>query len=433
MSTIPTHSRAPAMPITTGRLRRSKTPMSSVSGTTTRDSPVHASVSDFCVIHTAGITLLIRIIWYRSKAKINLLFGYTSPETISTCKPAFYLPLELVEMIIDHLIYDLRALKACSLTCFSWYIAAAPHLHHTITFKEKKFGIARAELKPLPKLHKLGILPLAKEVRVCQSRELPLWFTPPAFSRRDLHRFSAFRNVQKLQLERLDIFCFIPGVERYFGQFSPTLRSIALFAPRCTPRQLSYFLSLFSHLDDVEIRGFSSPPATTPVTEPVPVSAPRLRGRLVVSSFREVETWKDLMNGGRLRFHDVDLRNVADCAPVLLEACSKTLETLRFFPADAIGEYIRTCLPRSRAHDKQRVPPSHHSLISTYHASGSFGLYISSFAQSLWDPTAMLAMPSWRSSRPSHPRRSPRLLSPSTTRTSLPYSRACRSSTRCAR
>ena len=65
----------------------------------------------------------------------------------------------------------------------------------------------------------------------------------------------------------------------------------------------------------------------------------------MVSSFHEVETWKDLMaSHGGLRFHDMDLRNIADCAPVLLEACSETLETLRFFPVDAIGKYIRTCL-----------------------------------------------------------------------------------------
>jgi len=307
---------------------------------------VHPNVSDLYVIYTSGITLFTRIVWYRGKAKINLLLGYTSPETLVTDKAPFPLPHEIVEMIIDHLIYDLRALKACSLTCYSWYIAAVPHLHHTITFREGTFGAARAGLKPLPKLHELGILPLVREVRVYQSRE-SRWLMPSTFSRRDLRYFSAFTNVQKLRLERLDISSFTPGVAQYFGQFTATLRSIALFAPYCTPRQLSYFLSLFSNLDDIEIRGFSSPSPRTTIPDPElvhPASTPRLRGRLVVSSFREVETWKDLITSCGLRFRTMDLRNVADSTPVLLEACSETLETLRFFPVDAISKYFRAGL-----------------------------------------------------------------------------------------
>lgn len=88
---------------------------------------------------------------------------------------------------------------------------------------------------------------------------------------------------------------------------------------------------------------------------------------------------------------------------------------------------------RSPADDKQCVPLSRRSPTSIYHDSRSFDLYISRFARSLWDGTAMLAMPSWRSSRPSHPRRSLRLLSSSRAKTYLPYSRAFRSSTRCVR
>jgi len=304
--------------------------------------PVHMSFADPRVVRTVGVTLLTRIVWYRGKAKISRLLGNAPPETHTTHKPTIPIPHELVEMIIAHLIYDLRALKACSLTCYSWYIAAVPHLHHTITFRENNIGIARVELKPLSKLHELGISPLVREVRVRQLNRLRPWFMPQAFSRRDLRCFSAFTNVQKLRLEKLDIFSFIPEVERYFGQFSATLRSIALFAPRCSPRQLSHFLSLFSNLDDVEIRGFYPPPRLPGDPILVPISAPKLRGQLIVSSFREVETWKDLIAAcDGLRFYAMDLRNVADCAPLLLEACSETLETLRFFPVDAIGKWFR--------------------------------------------------------------------------------------------
>jgi hypothetical protein len=146
-------------------------------------------------------------------------------------------------MIITHTARDLNTLKAFSSTCRSWYIAAAPHLHHTLTLRDDMLSTTHSELKPLSKLHHLGLVPLVKEIRVDQWHER--WFVPQEFSRRDLRYFSAFANVGTLIFRSLDISHFIPGIECYFCHFSPTLRSIALFKPCCTPRQLSNFLSLF--------------------------------------------------------------------------------------------------------------------------------------------------------------------------------------------
>jgi hypothetical protein len=47
------------------------------------------------------------------------------------------LPHAIVEIIIAHTVDDLGALQVCSLTCHSWYIAAVPHLHHTLTLGDK--------------------------------------------------------------------------------------------------------------------------------------------------------------------------------------------------------------------------------------------------------------------------------------------------------
>ena len=47
--------------------------------------------------------------------------------------PVTKLPEELVGMIISYFIYDIRTPPTCSLTCYSWYIAVVPHLHHTLT------------------------------------------------------------------------------------------------------------------------------------------------------------------------------------------------------------------------------------------------------------------------------------------------------------
>jgi len=71
------------------------------------------------------------------------------------------------------------------------------------------------KLKLLPELHKLGLMPFVREIRVEQSWSISSWFVPQAFSRRDLRYFSAFANVHTMELQRLKIYQFISGVERF--------------------------------------------------------------------------------------------------------------------------------------------------------------------------------------------------------------------------
>jgi hypothetical protein len=275
----------------------------------------------------------MRTVWHQGQANINRLLDNAPPETRTTRTPTCNLPYEIVEMIIAHIARDFDALKTCSLTCRSWYTAAVPHLHRTLTLTK------RGKLKPLSRLHRLGLMPLIKEIRVEQKGA---WFMPHAFSRRDLGYFSAFANVRTLKFEYFEIPRFMPGIDSYFGHFSPTVQSIMLLQPFCTPRQLSLFLTLFPNLDDITIQRIStSPPNTTILdTEFFPFSTPRLRGRLALLGFDSVETWTHLIAlGGDLRFRYMDLCRVGGCAPVLFEACAETLETLRFYATDPlVGE-----------------------------------------------------------------------------------------------
>ena len=277
----------------------------------------------------------MRIVWHRGKTNINRLLGNGPPDTRPAHESARHIPYDIVEMIIAHIAHDLGALKACSLACHSWYTAAVPHLHHTLTLKDDiPRGTPRGALKPLVELHRLGLTRFIKALRVEQRWS---WFEPQAFSPRDLHYFSSFANVKSLSINCLDISLFMPAIEPYFGHFSPTLRSIALYKPLCTARQLSHFLSLFPNLDDIKILQFSTftPDMTIPDTKLIPFSAPRLRGRLVVFEFDLAGTWARLMAaGGGLRFHYMELYRVEGCAPVLFEACAETLETLRFYATD---------------------------------------------------------------------------------------------------
>lgn len=299
---------------------------------------MHICGSDLCVARTVGLNLSNRAVtvWRRGKVKANRLLDNSFPSMRVVRKPPCTLPSDVVEIIIAYLTDDLGTLKACSLTCRRWYIAAVPHVHHTLILGDERFDKRRDKLKPLSKMHELGLMPLVKTITVRQWLNSN-WFTPQAFGPRDLHYFSAFTNVQTLKLEHMDIFRFMPGIERYFEHFSPTLRSITLWDPRCTPRQLSHFLSLFSNLDDVYIwRGSALAPfVVVDDTELTSFSAPKLRGQLTLHDFCWADTWTHMItSGGGLRFRYMNLYKAGGCGPILLKACAGTLETLRFYTLD---------------------------------------------------------------------------------------------------
>ena len=285
-------------------------------------------------------------VWRRCKAKVDRLPGNTPSETCTAHESTCHLPYEIVDIIIAHLAHDLETLKACSLACHSWYTVAVPHLQHTLILRRDTPSFTHGELnplstrdklRPLAELHELGLSPLVKEIQVDQWRGAGSWFVPQTFSRRDLRHFSAFTNVHTLKLRGVEINRFVPGFEHYFEHLSPTLRSITLFNPYCTPQQLSHFLSLFPNLDNVEIwhgRGCLCNTAI-PNSKLVPFSTPKLGGRLALRDFRWAETWTyHITSCGGLRFRHMDLWESTSCAPVLLEACAQTLETLRFQVAD---------------------------------------------------------------------------------------------------
>jgi len=311
---------------------------------------VHLNDSDRCTICAVETNLATHMVtvWHRGKAKVDRLLSKSKANHLpdkskvnhlgEAHKPVrpFPLPYEIVAMIIAHA-YDLDTLKACSLTCRSWYTAAVPLLHYTLTLTGCEPQADRIQLDTLSELHELGLIPLVRQIQAKQSRGWG-WFVPRAFNDPHLRYFSALTNVHTLRLRDLDIHLFIPGVERYFGHFSPTLRSIALSDPHCTPRQLAHFLSLFTNLDNIEIWNTYAyiPDKTVPDMELVPFSAPKLRGRLILGDVSWTETWIHLITlCDGLRFRYLDLRWSGSCTPALLKACAETLETVRFNTTDS--------------------------------------------------------------------------------------------------
>lgn len=203
-----------------------------------------------------------------------------------------------------------------------------------------QIGCTQLELR-LSKLHELGLAPPVKEIRVKQEPRGGPLFVCQVFAHCD---FPSFANVHTLKLQELDvIFLCKQRIENQLKRFPPTLRSVVMTNPRCTPRHLSHFLPLFPNLDDVEIRNSYThvPNLNIDDTELVPFSGPKLGGRLVLFNFGWVETWAHLISScGNPWFRHLDIRMSVSCAPVLLETCAETLETLRLHTSDgANGKY----------------------------------------------------------------------------------------------
>ena len=249
-------------------------------------------------------------------------------------------------MVVAYLIYDTRSLLACSLTCYSWYIAAVPHLHHTLIALNCSLYSCEGLRwpKPLRNAHRLGLLPLVRKFQIhrgplsCEDHE----FSTKQFNYRILRQSFGLTNVQDLGLDNLEIPRFIPRIRRYFGHFLPTVRSLALRDPGGSRRQVIYFISLFQHLQDLKLLYNWVEYRKEPVNDLtlIPACVPPLRGRLTMTCFTRVRLLKDMISlFGGIRFRHMDLFHVKGMR-LLLDACTDTLESLRLYPTDPLGKWL---------------------------------------------------------------------------------------------
>jgi hypothetical protein len=297
------------------------------------------------VFTAAVIELLIKRIWYRSLARIEKIsFRGASPDTsTASSSPATRLPQEVVDIIVAYLIYDTSSLPTCSNISRPWYIAAAPHLHPTL-FIRTDWGYRARKTdwpKPLRMASKFGFLPFVTTLMISGGGG----FSNGKFSSKQFHywtrrEFSTLTNVRELTIDNLDVPSFMPRIQRYFGQFSPTLRSLTLKEPKGSHRQIVFFIGLFPHLEDLNLRydwaHFSEKSADDLTL--VPPFVPPLRGRLVVTNSGEnglVETMINLFGG--VRFRHMGLFGMHGIQR-LLYACANTLETLQLNADDICGE-----------------------------------------------------------------------------------------------
>ena len=98
-------------------------------------------------------------------------------------------------------------------------------------------------------------------------------------------------------MDDLQVPSFIPDVQRYFGHFTQTLRSLALQEPRGTSRQILYFIGLFPNLQDLKLCYNISMnwQQDTVNVDLSPLSVPPLCGRLTLVCFTREKLVKDMI------------------------------------------------------------------------------------------------------------------------------------------
>ena len=287
------------------------------------------------------IELLVKGIWYRILARIwKMWSGGASPETpTASSSPATRLPQEIVRIIIAYITYDTHSLRACTLTCYSWYIAAVPHLHYSLEIETHSLDGMVWWPNPLWYMYRLGLLPLVRELQVVDNGYPHIWLSKGLFNRNVLRPFLTFTNLRELEIDFLDISSFLPGIRRYFGHFPPTVRSLTLREPRGSYREIIYFIGLFQHLQDLTFTcgaKFGEERADDPTLTPPFI--PPLRGWLRLFYFTGAGLLKDMIDlFGGMRFRYMHLRNV-DGMRFLLGACAKSLEVVVLYPTDSRGE-----------------------------------------------------------------------------------------------
>jgi hypothetical protein len=163
-------------------------------------------------------------------------------------------------------------------------------------------------------------------------------FSSKRFHYRTLREFSTLTNVRELSIGFLDIPSFMPEPQRYFGQFSQTLRSLALSYPKGSVWQIVFFIGLFPHLGDLELRyGYEYHEEKRGDRTLVPPFVPTLRGRLVASGHGGDELAKAMIDlFGRVRFHHMDLTHFGG-VQLLLDSCAGALETFKLHTTELCG------------------------------------------------------------------------------------------------
>ena len=255
------------------------------------------------------------------------------------------LPREIVEKILCLLRGDIKALKACSLTCRVLFSATREMIHGRVRLAAWKVyhtsGLAgriaakvlrsgrdhETHMRYLSIAGGRGLLGFARELII----DIGPSFAPEALEVY-LPHFLSFSKVRTLRIHNLDIGTFLPTFERYFARFVPTVHSLHLPDVVGAIQEVQEFIRRFPHLDDLSLTLSFCHSTNIPAKSPVGPSPP-LKGNMILRGSEKVPPRFLLEIPGGIHFRSIDVSGVdkVDLDEILV-ACSDALEVFSFRP-----------------------------------------------------------------------------------------------------
>lgn len=257
------------------------------------------------------------------------------------------LPQELVDFIVEMLYDDIRALKACSLTCKAMF-ASTRHLIHQILYltpqnnqrllfleEEAHYqGKDRldVQLRFLSSMGERGFLRYTRQVHIRGFHS----FTPGILLPH-LHHFQSLDKVHALTIDHYDTDLWTTHYKSCFTHFHPTLTSLTLRHPFGHYRLVLQFALQFQNLENLCLEWPGSDQTRQDVIAPAIVNQfPPLRGHLQIVGIRGTIRWPNEFSQelrGGINFRSVEIEDSsAGYTQDILNGCAGTLESLTLVP-----------------------------------------------------------------------------------------------------
>jgi len=270
------------------------------------------------------------------------------------------LPQELVDEVLGHLLHELNALKACSLTCKSLFGATRPIIHQRVCLTPRPARMdntkpegspsslrrnVSAALEPLVDADRSGLL---RYVQYLTFKIGDGSFTPENMQTY-LPHLQSITNLHTLTLKPFLVHLFRPVFNKCFGMFTNTLRHLDIRKPHGTDQQLLFIISQFPLLEDLTI--VSPIVAAVYPRDPLPVitRSPPLRGTLVLvqTDSRGLPDGLAALPGGP-HCRSLELFRCQG-SQVVLDACSHTVTSVSYMwcaPDGGSSSCVRVCVLR---------------------------------------------------------------------------------------
>jgi hypothetical protein len=267
------------------------------------------------------------------------------------------LPQELVDRIMDMLRDNIRALKACSLTCKAMFASTRHLIHQTLylttrnsrsvlTQEEKSrsqiAGNYDVHLKILSCMAERGLLQYPRKVYISMPG-----ISSPWIPQSHLQHFQSLDRVHTLTI-RSDIAVWAHNHKTCFAHLYQTLTSLTLRFPLSGYQPLLHFAFQFPNLEDLCLDSRGEQIGLDWPHVYIIKRSPPLSGRLQLIGSDMVAQWPtDLVNGladGLPNFRSVELVDLFGFDPrYLLNKCAHTLENLTI-ALRRIGTHCRLVL-----------------------------------------------------------------------------------------